>query len=197
MRPARAGPPRSRSSRGGSTRLHRSRDHPGPQLRHRSGPARRALDLGVPALALLMCGWLLIHTGWPRNDRDMVETCARILQRGGYACLMATGAREALDLLRRYRLDLILTDLRMPEMDGLTLLAHARRDAPTVPVVIFTAYGSMETARQAREAGAAAYLAKPFGVGELQDTVARILGRAPTREGGSGPAAGPGAMGSS
>ena len=87
------------------------------------------------------------------DDPDMVETCARILQRGGYDCLTATGGREALDLLRRHRLDLILTDLRMPEMDGLTLLAHARRDAPTVPVVIFTAYGSMETARQAREAG--------------------------------------------
>ena len=126
------------------------------------------------------------------DDRDMVETCARILQRGGYDCLTATGGREALDLLRRHRLDLILTDLRMPEMDGLTLLANARRDAPKVPVVIFTAYGSMETARQAREAGAAAYLAKPFGVGELQDTVARVLSGASARAGLSGPAAGSG-----
>jgi DNA-binding NtrC family response regulator len=80
----------------------------------------------------------------------------------------------------------------MPEMDGLTLLANARRDAPKVPVVILTAYGSMETARQAREAGAAAYLAKPLGVGEVQDVVARVLSGASARAGLSGPAAGSG-----
>jgi CheY-like chemotaxis protein len=126
------------------------------------------------------------------DDPDMVGTCVRILQQGGYDCLTATGGREALDLLRRHRLDLILTDLRMPEMDGLTLLAHARRDAPRVPVVILTAYGSMETARQAREAGAAAYLAKPFGVGELRDVVAQVLSASSARAGLSGPAAGSG-----
>jgi CheY-like chemotaxis protein len=109
------------------------------------------------------------------DDPDMTETCARILRSNGHECLTAAGGREALDLLRSRRLDLILADLRMPEMDGLTLLAHARRLAPQVPVVIITAYGSQETARRAREAGAAAYLAKPFGIGELQGVVARTL----------------------
>jgi CheY-like chemotaxis protein len=109
------------------------------------------------------------------DDPDMTETCARILRSNGHECLTAAGGREALDLLRSRRLDLILADLRMPEMDGLTLLAHARRLAPQVPVVIITAYGSQETARRAREAGAAAYLAKPFGIGELQEVVARAL----------------------
>jgi CheY-like chemotaxis protein len=90
-------------------------------------------------------------------------------------CLTATGGPEALDLLRRQRPDLILADLRMPEMDGLTLLSHARRVAPEVPFVLVTAYGSVETARRARETGAAAYLAKPFGVGDLRDVVARAL----------------------
>jgi CheY-like chemotaxis protein len=123
------------------------------------------------------------------DDPDMVDTCARILRRSGHDCLMATSAREALALLHRHRPDLILADLRMPEMDGLALLTHASRVAPQVPVVIFTAYGSIETARQAREAGAAAYLTKPFTVGELQGAVARTLASSPTRAGLSGPAA--------
>jgi len=123
------------------------------------------------------------------DDPDVVETCARILRWIGHDCLTASGGREALDLLRRHRLDLILADFRMPEMDGLTLLASVRRLAPEVPVVIFTAYGSADAAHQAREAGAAAYLAKPFGAGELRDVVARILSKPPAREGFSGPAA--------
>jgi CheY-like chemotaxis protein len=109
------------------------------------------------------------------DDPDMVETCVRILRPTGHVCLTATGGPEALDLLRRQRPDLILADLRMPEMDGLTLLSHARRVAPEVPFVLVTAYGSVETARRARETGAAAYLAKPFGVGDLRDVVARAL----------------------
>ena len=123
------------------------------------------------------------------DDPDMLETYARILQHGGYDCLTATGGREALDLLRSRRLDLILADLRMPEMDGLTLLANARRIAPGVPTVIVTAYASADSARRAREAGAAAYLPKPFGVTELRDVVARTLAGRLAPEGFSGPPA--------
>ena len=131
------------------------------------------------------------------DDADMLETCARILRQGGYECLTAAGGREALDVLRSRRLDAILADLRMPDMDGLTLLANARRLAPGVPTVIVTAYASMDSARRARDAGAAAYLAKPFGVSELRDVVARVLSGPPAREGFSDAAAGPGPMGSS
>jgi CheY-like chemotaxis protein len=121
------------------------------------------------------------------DDPDMADTCARILRRSGHDCLTATSGRTALVLLRSHRPDLILADLRMPEMDGLALLTHVRRLAPRIPVIIVTAYGSAETARLAREAGAAAYLAKPFGVGELRDAVARALAGASGREGLSGP----------
>jgi CheY-like chemotaxis protein len=131
------------------------------------------------------------------DDPDMLGTCARILQQGGYDCLTATGGREALDLLRSRRLDLILADLRMPEMDGLTLLANARQLAPGVPTVIVTAYASTDSARRAREAGAAAYLAKPFGVGELRDVVARVLGCPPGRGEVPGPPGHPGPAGPS
>jgi two-component system response regulator HydG len=70
----------------------------------------------------------------------------------------------------------------MPEMDGLALLANARRLAPGVPMIIVTVYASTDSARRAREAGAAAYLAKPFGVSELRNVVARALARPDARE---------------
>jgi CheY-like chemotaxis protein len=108
------------------------------------------------------------------DDPDMVDTCVRILQAIGYDCLTATSGRQALELLSR-RPDLILADLRMPEMDGLALLASVRRLAPAVPVVIFSAYGSAATPDLLRKAGAVGYLAKPFGVSELRQAVARAL----------------------
>jgi CheY-like chemotaxis protein len=126
------------------------------------------------------------------DDPDMVDTCARILRGSGHDCLTATSGLEALALLPSHRPDLILADLRMPEMDGLALLTQARRLAPEIPVIIVTAYGSMETARQAQEAGAAAYLTKPFGLSELRDVVTRVLSGSPARAGTSGPAAGVG-----
>jgi CheY-like chemotaxis protein len=115
------------------------------------------------------------------DDPDMVETCVRILEATGHRCLTATSGRQALDLLEGGRLDLILADLRMPEMDGLSLLASVRRLAPVVPVVIFTAYGSTKTGLEILEAGAAGYLAKPFGISELREAVGRALGYAVRR----------------
>jgi CheY-like chemotaxis protein len=178
---------------------------PGPFLpapaTHLGRLALAAEQLGVPNLAATARGLaqrMELGKAGRRtvlivdDDPDMVSTCARILQQGGYDCLTATGGHEALDLLRSRRLDLILADLRMPEMDGLALLTQARRVASQVPVIIVTAYGSMETPREAREAGAAAYLAKPFGVRELRDVVARVLSGSSVRAGLSGPAAGSG-----
>jgi len=90
----------------------------------------------------------------------------------------------------------MLADLRMPGMDGLTLLTRARQSAPHVPVVIVTGYGSAETAHQAREAGAAAFLSKPFSVGELRGLVARVLAGHGAEQGFSDPPSDPGSPGS-
>jgi CheY-like chemotaxis protein len=199
----------SRALAGLITAISRDRD-PSPFLpvpaAHLGRLARAAERLGVAELAATARDLVRrLEAGRARrrtvlvvdDDPDMVDTCVRILRRSGHDCLTATSGRDALDLLDRHRPDLILADLRMPEMGGLALLTHARRVAPQVPVVIFTAYGTMETAREAREAGAAAYLTKPFSVGELQDAVAQTLAAPAAREGGSDPAADSGPMGSS
>lgn len=110
------------------------------------------------------------------DEADMLETCARILRRSGYSCLTTASGQEALVLLEHEHPDLILTDLRMPRVDGMALLRHAKQAAPQIPVVIFTAYVSEASAREVLEAGAAAYLPKPFTTVQLRQTVEQALG---------------------
>lgn len=110
------------------------------------------------------------------DEADMLETCARIFRRSGYTCFTTVNPQEALALLERVRPDLVLADLKMPRVDGLKLLRQAKQVAPEIPVVIFTAYVSEASAREALEAGAAAYLPKPFTAAQLRLAVEHALG---------------------
>ena len=68
------------------------------------------------------------------DEPDMLENCSRILSRQGYACLTAENGHAALAILEREHPDLLLTDLKMPEMDGMALLHHAHEMDPALPV---------------------------------------------------------------
>lgn len=109
------------------------------------------------------------------DEPDMLENVARILQRGPYVCLTAPSARDALALLDRERLDLILTDLRMPGIDGLRLVREAKRLRPATPIVMVTAYAADSAAQAALLAGATALLTKPFTAAQLLETTRKIL----------------------
>jgi len=111
------------------------------------------------------------------DEPDMLDNVARILRRGAYACCTVANGREALALIGRHHPDLILTDLRMPGMDGLALLRAIKQLSPPTPVVIFTAYTSEANAQEALAAGAAAFLAKPFSGAQLLQTVRQALGQ--------------------
>ena len=91
------------------------------------------------------------------------------LKAGGYEVLQAPSAEEGLRLADRA--DLILTDLRLPGMDGLELLASLRRQNSRTPVIVMTAYGNVETAVQAIKAGAADFLTKPFSLDHMMTAV--------------------------
>jgi len=98
-----------------------------------------------------------------------------LLRDEGYVAESAADAFKALGKLADFAPDLVLTDLKMPGMDGLQLLARLQEHDPHMPVVVMTAFGEVESAVRAMRSGARDYLAKPINVGELQVVVAREL----------------------
>jgi two-component system response regulator HydG len=105
---------------------------------------------------------------------SMAEMVSDGLSERGYDAVPLASSREAAKRLADESFDALVTDLRMPELDGIELLAHARKIAPTCPVIVMTAYSAVDTAVHAIRQGAYHYLTKPFKVDEL----ALFLGRA-------------------
>ena len=98
-----------------------------------------------------------------------------LLRDEGYVVESAADAFKALGKAADFAPDLVLTDLKMPGMDGLQLLAKLRETDADLPVIVMTAFGEVETAVKAMRSGARDYLAKPVNVGELSVVVAREL----------------------
>ncbi|HVI75972.1 MAG TPA: sigma-54 dependent transcriptional regulator [Anaeromyxobacteraceae bacterium] len=109
------------------------------------------------------------------DDRlEMAETLADGLAERGFDPVALALAHEAVARLESERVDAVVTDLRMPDMDGLELLAVSRRLDPARPVIVMTAYGAIDTAIESIRRGAYHYLTKPF----RQEELVIFLGRA-------------------
>jgi CheY-like chemotaxis protein len=108
------------------------------------------------------------------SNRLLIE---RVLSTRGYRCLSASNGREALDVLDREQVDLILTDLSMPVLDGYrtTQLIRARPGLENVPIVAVTAYALTDEGEAARQIGCTEYLTKPFKPRQLLEVVERLL----------------------
>jgi two-component system NtrC family response regulator len=100
---------------------------------------------------------------------------SNILGRAGFQVVTAADGREALAQLKDAHFDLMLTDQRMPVMDGLALLERVRRTRPEMPVILMTAYGTVSTAVEAMKRGASDYLTKPFERDELLVVVEKAI----------------------
>ncbi len=108
------------------------------------------------------------------DERISRVTTGRQLGQVGYQVQTAETAEQALQLFVEQPCDVVITDLRMPGMDGLELLAQLRRERPETDVIVMTAYGSVETAVRAMREGAADYLTKPFRFAELHERLNKI-----------------------
>lgn len=101
-------------------------------------------------------------------------TILQALLRGwGYNVALANSGRQALEQVREQVFDLVLCDVRMAEMDGIATLKEIKALNPAIPVLIMTAYSSVETAVEALKTGALDYLIKPLDFDNLQATLER------------------------
>jgi DNA-binding NtrC family response regulator len=115
------------------------------------------------------------------DDRAVGMVLAALLTQAGYDAQHVSSGEQALAALAGRRLDAILSDVRMPGMDGLELLAAVKKRAPEVPVILITAHGTIPLAVEAMKAGAAEFLLKPFDKDEVVYTIGKALAGAEAR----------------
>lgn len=112
------------------------------------------------------------------DDDDLArETLRFVLEDGGYLVHTAASGAEALRVLERERIDVVLSDIFMPGMNGFDLLQQMRERAPDVPVILITGYGNIEMAREALRRGASDFITKPYNAHEVPIVIERNLMR--------------------
>ncbi|OGT28378.1 MAG: hypothetical protein A2Z17_05580 [Gammaproteobacteria bacterium RBG_16_66_13] len=116
------------------------------------------------------------------DDEDMRQLLDDELRVAGYTVVTASSGPEALEVVRSTGADAVVTDLIMPGMQGTELLGELRRHDPHLPVVIMTAFGTIESAVEAMKGGAFHYLTKPFRMEQLVDTLEQALRECELRE---------------
>ncbi|MBI4669250.1 MAG: sigma-54-dependent Fis family transcriptional regulator [Elusimicrobia bacterium] len=109
------------------------------------------------------------------DEIDMLENCRRVISRAGYQCLTLNQPERLAPLLQNSPPHLVLTDLKMPGKDGLEVLREVKEFDAGVPVVLFTAFATVETAVLAIKEGAFDYLAKPFSNDQLLIVIEKAL----------------------
>ena len=110
------------------------------------------------------------------DDAVTCELLCEVFAREGFGAVFANSGEAALAAVAQQPPDLLLSDIRMKTpLDGLSLLEMVRREYPSIPVVLMTAFGSIETAIRAVKQGAFDYISKPFNIDELVTIVRRAL----------------------
>ena len=109
------------------------------------------------------------------DDASLRRVLAHHLSEAGYRVLTAVDGKSGLEVFTEEQVDMVITDIQMPEMNGLELLRRVSVISPDAVVLVITAYGSIETAVEAMKLGAYDYITKPFNREELLLTVAKGL----------------------
>ncbi len=107
------------------------------------------------------------------DDPGVRAMLAQTLDRSGYDVQSAVDGSEALSKIRGNQFSLVITDVRLPKVNGLQLLDEIKQSTPQVPVIVITGYGSVQNAVEAMQVGASDYLLKPFSTEALQAAISR------------------------
>jgi len=109
------------------------------------------------------------------DEEDVRDTLHNVLKSMNYVPYVASGGAEALEIIKNNKIDVVLSDLYMPEMDGIELLKRVRNDDKRVIFLMITAHPTIETAVEAIKKGAYDYLTKPFHIEEVRMKINRAL----------------------
>src|SRR3989304_2889251 len=110
------------------------------------------------------------------DDEEMIlDSLSAILFKDGYQVDCAKSGDEALEILRQKQYDLIITDIRMPGINGLEMVEHLKTFKPNQKILVITGYGSLETAVKAQHRGVSDYLIKPIDIKSLKNSIRRAL----------------------
>lgn len=110
------------------------------------------------------------------DDADIREFVETVLAEEQFAATFAADGRQALEFLEASEFDLLLTDIRMPIMDGIALALAAKRDYPDLTILLMTGFADQRERAKGLQAIVADVLTKPFSLADLRATVARVLG---------------------
>jgi two-component system, NtrC family, response regulator PilR len=116
------------------------------------------------------------------DEQGMRQLLTIVFERAGHSVRAAENGRRALELLRAEPAELIISDVKMPDMGGIELLGAARELMPDVAVVMMTAFATVETAREAFKLGADDFIQKPFDIEEMKILVSKILEKLALRQ---------------
>src|SRR5208283_5981781 len=109
------------------------------------------------------------------DEPDICKALEFLLKRQDYAVFSVNSGEDAIERLKKENFDVVLTDLKMGKVDGITVLDRARELCPDTPVIMMTAFASLESAIEAIRRGAVDYIVKPFLNEEITLTIKKIL----------------------
>ncbi len=109
------------------------------------------------------------------DEKDQAEAIAESLRNIGYKCITAINGIEGLDIIKKDRVDVVITDLIMHEIDGMEILKETKEKSPESEVILITGYGTVENAVSAMQKGASTYLLKPINVNQLRAVVDKVV----------------------
>jgi DNA-binding response OmpR family regulator len=113
------------------------------------------------------------------DEETLTWSMARSLSRDKdkYEVIIANNGREALNLLKKNKIDLVISDIRMPDINGLDLLVKIKKEYPQTKVIIMTAYGSSDVQKEANRRGSLYYVEKPFEISDIRKIIIDLIGR--------------------
>jgi len=110
------------------------------------------------------------------DERELSATIAEELASEGFTVDVANDGQEALSMLGKERYELAVLDLKLPKVDGFTVLRHVKEHLPDTKVIVLTAYADLKNVTKAKSLGADDVIEKPYDLGDLIDAIHFVLG---------------------